>query len=289
MGLQQTDAPRIPRIIHQTYPGTSLPEALACNVAAIKAMNPNWEHRLYDDAAIEAFIEEAYGTELLRAYRRIDPRYGAARADLFRYLVVHAHGGVYLDIKSATNAPLDTVIRDDDVMLLAQWRNGPGEKHEGAGMAGPMLYIPGGELQQWHVIAAPRHPFLRAVIDRVLANIEAYRPWTNGTGRRAVIRLTGPIAYTLAIAPIRECHSHRLVRGEDAIGLAYSVLADETAHRSMFATHYSKNTMPLVIADGWVGVTGRAFGIAKRRLNPVLEPLERLAKSVILTWRKARR
>ena len=289
MSLHQIDETRIPRIIHQTYPGNALPEDLARNVAAIKAMNPQWEHRLYDDAAIEVFIASAYGDDILAAYRSVDARYGAARADLFRYLVIHAQGGVYLDIKSATFAPLDTTIRHDDIMLLAQWRNEPGEPHEGAGMAGPMQQFPGGEFQQWHVIAAPGHPFLAAVIAKVLGNIKAYRPWIHGTGRRAVIRLTGPIAYTLAIDQIRDRHPHRLVRGEDAIGLTYSVLASHTAHRNMFATHYSKNTMPLVVADGFTGIAGRAFGNLKRALMPVLEPSERIVKSAVLGWRAARR
>lgn len=89
-------------------------------------MNPGWEHRLYDDADIEAFIRESYGDEILAYYHRIDRRYGAARADLFRYLLLYRLGGVYLDIKSTTVRPLDEVLRPDEpAQPLAQPRRRP--------------------------------------------------------------------------------------------------------------------------------------------------------------------
>ena len=47
------------------------------------------------------YIRREYGESILSCYLRIDPVYGAARADLFRYLLLYRTGGVYLDIKSA--------------------------------------------------------------------------------------------------------------------------------------------------------------------------------------------
>ncbi len=38
------------------------------------------------------------------------PRYGVVLADIFRYLVIYNEGGVYLDIKSTVNRPLDEII-----------------------------------------------------------------------------------------------------------------------------------------------------------------------------------
>lgn len=118
---------RIPRIIHQTYPGTALPEALRDNVADLVSANPGWDHRLYDDQAIERFISDYYPREVLAAYLRIRPEYGAARADLFRYLAIYRLGGVYLDMKSRFIRPIDEVTDGDEGIVLAQWRNGGGE------------------------------------------------------------------------------------------------------------------------------------------------------------------
>src|ERR1700692_1394936 len=113
---------QIPRIIHQIYFSQApLPDVLIRNINHIKDMNPNWEHRLYDDAAINHFIASHYPSDYLDLYLKINPKYGAARADFFRYLLMYKCGGVYLDIKASTIKPLDGTIREEDRFLLAGW------------------------------------------------------------------------------------------------------------------------------------------------------------------------
>ena len=108
--LRRAEGAAIPRILHQTYHAADLPEPLRKNVEQLKQANPGWEYRFYDDAAIERFIAGTYGQRILGYYRRINPEYGAARADLFRYLLIYAVGGVYLDIKSRATQPLDVLL-----------------------------------------------------------------------------------------------------------------------------------------------------------------------------------
>jgi len=230
---------RIPRIIHQTYPGAALPEALRDNVANLVSANPGWDHRLYDDQAIERFISEHYPKELLSAYLRIRPEYGAARADFFRYLAIYRLGGVYLDIKSRFTRPIDEVIDGEEQIILSQWRNGMGQAHQGFGLHQELAHIAGGEFQQWHVIAAPGHPFLRAVILKVLSNLDRYSPWKYGVGRIGVFRLTGPIAYTLAIHPLLGTSPAKVVSDETALSLEYSITGDYV-HKDAFQRHYSQ-------------------------------------------------
>lgn len=271
----------IPKIIHQTFPTKHLPNALADNVDRLKAMNRGYDHRLYDDREIEDFIRTVYGKDMLNVYNLIDWSYGAARADLFRYLLVYELGGIYIDIKSSMSSPIAQSLRDDDEYLLAKWRNGIGEVHERAGMSGPMRRLEGGEFQQWHVIAAPRHPYLAAVIEAVVGNVTAYRPWFNGTGRRAVIRMTGPIAYTQAIEPIRTRHPHRRVRSEIDLGLVYTVISNSNAHRRIFPKHYSRHTHSLVRLSGTSRLAGSTYSIAKRLSLPLIETAETITKRVM--------
>ncbi len=230
---------RISRIIHQTYPGTSLPEALRENVADLVRENSGWDHRLYDDRSIECFISDHYPKEILSAYLHIKPEYGAARADLFRYLAVYRLGGVYLDIKSRFVRPIDEVVGGDEGIILSHWRNGQGQEHQGFGLHRELAHVPGGEFQQWHVIAAPGHPFLRAVILRVLSNLDRYSPWTFGVGRIGVFRLTGPIAYTLAIHPLLGTAPAKVVADEARLSLEYSITGNYV-HRDAFQRHYSQ-------------------------------------------------
>lgn len=238
----------IPKIIHQTYPRTRVPPVIARNIEHLRAMNAGWRYRFYDDDAIAAFIGRHYDKRVNAAYHSIAPHYGAARADLFRYLLLYAVGGVYLDIKSSTSKPLDGVLHGDDSYVLAQWPNGPGAKYPELGCY-PELAVKRGEFQQWHVIAEPGHPFLKAVIDAVLRNIAAYDPERDGVGKMGVLRLTGPIAYTRAIVP-QLCEApHRLVHSHRNLGLVYSVLLGKGtgAHEKLFASHYSQRTDPVVV------------------------------------------
>lgn len=255
--------PRIPRIIHQTYPGTTLPEALRDNVANLVAANPGWDHRLYDDKAIECFISEYYPKEILTAYLRIRPEYGAARADFFRYLAIYRLGGVYLDIKSRFTRPIDEVVGGEERIILSQWRNGAGQAHQGFGLHRELAHIAGGEFQQWHVIAAAGHPFLRAVILRVLSNLDRYSPWKYGVGRIGVFRLTGPIAYTLAIDPLLGTSPARIVSDETALSLEYSIAGDYV-HKDAFQRHYSQYDTAILTLPATAYLMGLAYTRAKR-------------------------
>src|SRR4051794_34826120 len=100
-------ATAIPRVIHQTYPIKKLPAELNDNISRMMALNPSYRHMLYDDEYITHFIEREYGSRILSMYNLINPEYGAARADLFRYLLMYKDGGIYLDIKSRIVKPLD--------------------------------------------------------------------------------------------------------------------------------------------------------------------------------------
>lgn len=232
----------IPRRIHQIFLTGELPPRLRQHVADIKARNPGWTHTLYSDADAERFVLSQYGQSMLDVYRRIDPAYGAARADLLRHLIIYKLGGVYLDIKSDIRKPLDEVLRDNDQYILTQWRNGPGQPEEGYGLHPELAHIPGGEYPNHHLIAVPGHAFSKAAIDRIVTNILHYRPWS-GVGKMGVVRTTGPVAYTLAIHPLRPIAPHRLVT-EEEIGTSLSI--EDYSHGETFKRHYSTLSIPVV-------------------------------------------
>jgi mannosyltransferase OCH1-like enzyme len=151
-------------------------------------------------------------------------------------------GGVYLDIKSNLDKPLDTVLQPDDEYILVQWDNRRGEAHEGFGLHPELAHIPGGEYQTHHIIAAPGHPFSRAAIERIVKNIHSYKPWS-GVGKMGVVRTTGPSAYTLAIHPLRATAKHRMAT-EAELGSSLSI--SEYEHGTVFQRHYSTLSEPVV-------------------------------------------
>lgn len=253
---------RIPHIIHQTFYSTQLPPALQENVERLRAMNPSWEYRFYDDAEIEKFITENYPAIVLAYFRRIDPRYGAARADLFRYLLMYKVGGLYLDIKSTATRPLDEVMQGQDCFLLSEWNNEI-EAYDSWGKHYELSEFGGREFQQWFIACAPGHPFLRSVIENVLRNIDTYIPGLHGTGKPGVLRVTGPIAYSLAIHRILSQYPHRIVNSQSDLGFEYSVLA-VNSHKTQFKSHYSFQTQSVVQLNFLKRQLTHLYGFAQR-------------------------
>jgi hypothetical protein len=236
----------VPRVLHQTYPSQTLPTVFLENTRRLRELHPRWDYRFYDDDDIARYIRTVYGDEIFAYYLRIDPRYGAARADLFRYLLMYNEGGVYLDIKSAARKPLDEVLRSDDQYVLSYWR---GTRFSGWGDHSELRNYGGQEFQQWHIIAARGHPYLKSVIETVLRNLDRYNPLTWGVGRKGVMRVTGPVAYTQAIGLIRSQFPHRLVGGQDDLALEYTALPD-VDHRSLFRFHYTVLQDPVALLKG---------------------------------------
>jgi len=240
---------QIPRIIHQTLPDKSkIPTVVLKNIEYLKSINPGWHHILYDDIDIQEFIFQYYGQRILEIYESINPLYGPARADLFRYLLIFRMGGVYLDIKSGCSKPFDSFIKENDVFLLSYWHNQQGEEFAGCGVH-PADGIDS-EFQNGHVICAPDHPIMKGVIELVLWNLCHYSKRKHGIGKPGVLRTTGPIAYSRAIIPLLHQHPYRIF-DSDADGLIYSALplSGKAGHKTLFKKHYTRVVVPIVSSN----------------------------------------
>ena len=236
----------IPRhLVHIVPSQDGLAPELRDNLQAQSRANPGWEHLVFTDADALAFIEAQFERRYLDALNRIDPAYGPARSDLMRYLIMYRLGGVYLDNKSGVSRPLDDIVRPDDEFIVSQWYLEPDQARTGYGFHPELSRVPSGEFQNWVIITRPGHPFLAAVIEAVVNNIARYSVKTFGVGKAGVLRLTGPIAYTLAIAPILDQHPHRRVFCLEA-GLLYAASGQSRRHELVSSLHYSRLRHPVV-------------------------------------------
>lgn len=236
----------IPRIIHQTAPSfDSLSPEIKANVEHLRALNPGWEYRFYDDAAMKDYLRKSLRAELNELWQLVHPCYPVVLADLFRYLVILLEGGVYLDVKSGVTRPLDQMIRPDDAFLLSYWANRRDEPFFRWGMHPEIDFIPRGEFQQWHVIGQPQHPFPRQALSRAFTNMKRYMPDRDGVGQWGVVRLAGPICYTHAIWPLLESTPHRMVESLE-LGLQYSIWPDMDEYRNR-PSHYTQQTEPIML------------------------------------------
>jgi inositol phosphorylceramide mannosyltransferase catalytic subunit len=249
----------IPKIIHQTVRDKNdIHPVFLNNISELKDRNKEWLHRLYDDEDIRKFLIQNYGSRLLQYWERINPIYGPARADFFRYLLLYKTGGIYLDIKSTALRKLDEVIFPDDRYVLSHWNE---QKYPRWGRE--IGALP--EFQQWHIIASPNHPFLEAVIETVKRNIDRYDPEQYGVGKVGVMMTTGPVAYTLAIQPVRDRHPYRLVDIED-LGFRYSIVEEagsrgaRLAHERYFKQHYRSAAEPIIVPRAGVSANMKEPG-----------------------------
>jgi autotransporter strand-loop-strand O-heptosyltransferase len=221
---------KIPKIIHQTFKTNDFPDEIKKSIQSLKDMNPDYEYRFYDNNDCLEFIKQNYDKETLNLYESINPNYGSARADFFRYLLMYKVGGVYLDLKSSTTKPLNETILPTDEYLLTHWM--------GRDWSDLLNYYHG-EFQNWHIICRPNHPFLKKTIELVKQNIKNYK---GEKGKLSVLSLTGPIVYSKAIISLldkfKTNHTDSPVREfklENEIGLSYLNLS---AHHHNF---YGKN------------------------------------------------
>ncbi|MFM8745607.1 MAG: glycosyltransferase family 32 protein [Aestuariivirga sp.] len=245
----------IPKHIFQTARSyESLPADFRDNIASLRERNPDWTYRFFGDDEMKDFIRQHVSAGDWHEIQNVNPKYGVVLADLFRYLVIYHEGGVYLDIKSTARRPLSEAIDLNASFILSQWPNKIGERYQGYGLHPELRHVPGGEFQQWNIIAEPRHAFLKAAVKQVLHNIKTYTPGQFGTDAYGVLRVSGPIAYTQAIYPLLD-HYPFTATDVGNHGIRYSLYEDggnPQRHQDKLPGHYAAVKEPVVIRDVYV-------------------------------------
>lgn len=109
----------IPKIIYQTWKTKNLDVKLQNIRNKIQNLNPTYEMKLFDDNDIEEWIKNTFNdTIIYNTYKKL--KIGAGRADFWRYLILYQNGGIYLDIDSNINKPLDLLIQESDKAIISR-------------------------------------------------------------------------------------------------------------------------------------------------------------------------
>lgn len=255
----------IPRIVHQTYCShkTLSAEVIEKN-NTLSQLNPGYEFRYYDDADMENWIDKNCSRNEQSAFYRINPIYGAARADLFRYLLIGKVGGIYLDIKSTCLKPFDSILNRNDKFIFSKWPLGQDGKPiywQQPGLLSLELY----EIQQWWIISVANNPVIFEVIRDVILNLSRNKPGTIcNYGRQGVLETTGPIVYTKAVTRALLDNEHREIDAE-ASGFVYKFDAKQSLNRIMgtSTTHYSQLFEPIIKSNYRVRHTEKYYKYIK--------------------------
>jgi hypothetical protein len=142
----------IPRIIHQTHATSRQPTDIYIATKVLVKMNPTYSYKFYDNHECQKALETHFGPQSaqVKAYNKL--KIGAYKADLFRLCILYAEGGVYMDCKATTLAPLSSIITYADINVVADIRQT--RLQTGAFLA-----------------SSPRNPLIQALMDGAVARI----------------------------------------------------------------------------------------------------------------------
>jgi hypothetical protein len=265
-------------MIHQTVENLDqvLPD-YESNRYQLSALNPFWELKLYTSDDREDFIRSKYGKEILNAYLSIDARYGAARADFFRYLVILELGGLYLDIKATARKDLNSIIGVDDSFITAQWPTFiDGIDVTSIGIHQDLSFR---EYQNWFILATPQHIILEQVVEQVLRNLRNYNPFSNGVGKFGVLRITGPIAYSKVVHSCIDLPGVRIATNEE-LGFSPSVhkvtSASNPFPNRQSSPHYSALRIPIVRRSAALTFIVPVYFKIRSKVDRIFEKITRL-------------
>lgn len=157
---------QIPRIVWQTNFTRRVALAVYVNYLFNRLMAPTHEFHMLVDADVDDFIRSSLPDEIYQRYRKL--QIGAAKADLWRLLAIHRHGGTYVDLDAAFVWPLELTIGADDPEVFIAAKDGL--------------------VTNFFFACAPENPHIWRMIEAVLHNIDENK-------LTSVYSMTGPVVF----------------------------------------------------------------------------------------------
>lgn len=138
---------KIPKIIWQTMKTNEVPVFMKNYADSWIDLNPEYEYRFCDDDDIIDFLKTDF-PEYLDGYNKL--KYGASKADLWRYLVMYKYGGVYADIDCKCIRPLRDWMKSESAFVTQLGTNK--------------------DICQWLIITVPQNPVFLKAAQKTLQN-----------------------------------------------------------------------------------------------------------------------
>jgi mannosyltransferase OCH1-like enzyme len=168
----------IPRQIWQTYRTATLPQVAKIYSQTWRTSNPSWMLQFSDDDDARRQIAAHFDAEHVAVFDSYP--IGVMRADFWRYCILYAMGGVYADIDTLSEQPIES------------WLMG--------GTRGLILGVENDEhLIQWAMAAKKNHPALAAVIAEAIRRSREPQCRHGSMESHSVHYCTGPALFTHAL------------------------------------------------------------------------------------------
>ena len=256
---------KIPRVIHQVHTNgiTALGEEEARAIHLLKSNNPDWDYRFYDYQEMLLFVKSNYTDRYVRAFLMINPIYGAALADYFRYLLIKKVGGVYLDTKSFTAVPIESILHENDEFVVFSWQGNPRGLYANYGVHKDINR--GFEYQQWNIISTAENKYISSVVEAITKQIECYSFIRSGVGWEGVLKTTGPIPYTNAIEIVNDGMGIRFAGNNEVNGIFYR--NDAEFPTRIYKNHYSSKFTTVILRNPFYDALACCYGLSCKIIN----------------------
>lgn len=139
---------KIPKIIWQTMKTNRIPLLMKDYIDTWTDKNPEYEYRFYNDEDIKKFLKNNF-PQYFEGYNKI--KYGASKADLWRYLIIYKFGGVYADMDCECINPLREWVKPSSEYVTQLGINK--------------------DICQWLIISTPGNPIFLKAAEKSLDNI----------------------------------------------------------------------------------------------------------------------
>ena len=146
---------------------------------------------------LDPLLESAGVRGTLKAFQDLRP--GAFKADVWRYAILWACGGVYVDGKMRLAQDWDAFLRKE--MTLGQYKFDDGNDHLISCIDRWVTRLDKNQtikgVWQGLLVSTPRHPDLLRVLKHVVDNVE-HRRYFPDEGKLEMLYVTGPAAFARA-------------------------------------------------------------------------------------------
>ena len=170
--LNKEHSDGIPKIIHQTWSSSDVPESMADWIRSWLHHNPDWEYWFWSDEEITTLLNARY-PHLLSSFQQYEE--GVKWGDALRYIALYEVGGIYADLDMECLKPWSDLLSNGQCFLTE-------ENYEHL----TLLFQRKDPLIINCVMACrARHPFYKATVDSLPKD-----------SRLGPIKATGPLFFT---------------------------------------------------------------------------------------------
>lgn len=136
------ESQKIPRVIFLSWKTCRVGPTIYLSIKSLLLHNPEYELIFMDDKDVDEFACELH-SDMALDFGKL--RAGAVQADVWRMLIMHRYGGVYLDIDITTLSHLNIQANASGVSGVGHWGHLPGED---------------GVFEHWILVFEPKHKLI---------------------------------------------------------------------------------------------------------------------------------